>query len=172
MAARLATLVLLAPVFLGLLPFVVIALGGRIDRRLGLSPLRIGFAGRWLGAVLALAGFSLGLWSVGSQVDRGRGTPLPVMPTRELITGGPFRYCRNPMTLGTITAYLGVALIARTAAGATISLSLGAVLLAYLKTLEERELADRFGDAYLAYRRSTPFIIPRIALRTRRATGR
>jgi len=28
------------------------------------------------------------------------------MPTQELLTEGPFRYCRNPMTLGTILAYL------------------------------------------------------------------
>jgi len=39
-------------------------------------------------------------------LTRGRGTPLPVMPTQELLTEGPFRYSRNPMTLGTILAYL------------------------------------------------------------------
>ena len=66
------------------------------------------------------------------------------------------------MTLGAITAYLGIALTARTASGATIVLALAAGLLAYLKLLEERELADRFGEAYLAYPRSTPFIVPRL----------
>jgi protein-S-isoprenylcysteine O-methyltransferase Ste14 len=118
---------------------------------------------RIVGGLLTVLGFSLGLWSVEVQVDRGRGTPLPVMPTQELLTEGPFRYCRNPMTLGAILAYLGMAVAARTTAGTALVLSLAASLLVYLKRLEEGELAERFGEAYLAYRRETPFIIPRPA---------
>jgi protein-S-isoprenylcysteine O-methyltransferase Ste14 len=34
-------------------------------------------------------------------------------------------------------------------------------LILYLKQLEEKELAERFGEAYLQYRREVPFIIPR-----------
>lgn len=163
--AQIAVMIVVAPVFLGLLPALVGVVGRRIDRELGLSPLANGAARRVLGAALTTAGFSLGLWSVGAQLDRGRGTPLPMMPTQELLTDGPFRYCRNPMTLGAISAYLGIALAARTAAGTTITLSLAAVLLAYLRLLEERELAERFGEAYLAYKRSTPFIVPRLPRR-------
>ncbi len=156
-------MILVAPVFLGLLPFVVGVAGRRVDQAVGQPALRIGTVGRMLGAGLTIAGFSVGFWSVQHQLERGRGTPLPVMPTQVLLTDGPFRYCRNPMTLGAISAYLGIALMARTAAGASFALSLAAVLLAYLKLVEERELAERFGDTYLAYRRSTPFIIPRLA---------
>jgi len=87
------------------------------------------------------------------------------MPTQELLTEGPFGYCRNPMTLGTILAYLGMAVAVRTIAGTVLVLSLGASLLAYLKRLEEKELAERFGEAYLAYKRETPFIIPRLPRR-------
>ena len=86
---------------------------------------------------------------------------MPVMPTQELLTEGPFRYCRNPMTLGAILAYLGMAVAAGTIAGTGFVLSLAASLLVYLKRLEEGELAERFGEAYLAYKRETPFIIPR-----------
>jgi protein-S-isoprenylcysteine O-methyltransferase Ste14 len=65
------------------------------------------------------------------------------------------------MTLGTILAYLGLAVARGTTAGLVMVLALCASLLAYLKRLEERELAERFGEAYLAYKRETPFIIPR-----------
>ena len=78
---------------------------------------------------------------------------------------GPFRYCRNPMTLGTIVAYLGMAVAVGTIAGAALVLSLAGSLLVYLKRLEEGELAERFGEAYLAYKRETPFIIPRLPRR-------
>ncbi len=162
---RIAVMVPLGPVFLGLFPFIVAGVGPRLDRRLGVAPLRIGTAGRVLGCVLTVVGFALGFWSVSAQLDRGRGTPLPLMPTQELLTEGPFRYCRNPMTLGTILAYAGIALAARTATGMAFVLSLAGALLAYLKRLEEPELAERFGEPYLAYRRTTPFIVPRLPAR-------
>jgi len=41
-------------------------------------------------------------------------------------------------------------------------------LLVYLKRLEEGELAERFGEAYLAYKREVPFIIPRLPKRAAR----
>ena len=107
-ARRIAITLLAGPVFLGLLPFLVAGVGPRLDRRLGLPSLKIGRVNRVLGGLLTVLGFGLGFWSVVTQLDRGRGTPLPVMPTQELLTEGPFRYCRNPMTLGTILAYLGI----------------------------------------------------------------
>jgi len=164
-ATRLAVMIPAGPVFLGLLPFLVTGVGPRIDRRLGLPPVGLGPANRVLGGLLAVVGFALGLWSVNTQMSRGRGTPLPVMPTQELLTEGPFRYCRNPMTLGTILAYLGLAVARGTIAGAALVISLAASLLVYLKRLEEGELAERFGEAYLAYKRETPFIMPRLPRR-------
>jgi protein-S-isoprenylcysteine O-methyltransferase Ste14 len=140
----------------------VAVVGPRVDRRLGLPPLRFGRVSRIFGGLLTVLGFSLGFWSVNTQLTRGRGTPLPVMPTQELLTEGPFRYCRNPMTLGTILAYMGMAVAAGTTAGTVVVMTLAASLLAYLKRLEEGELAERFGEAYLAYKRETPFIIPRL----------
>jgi protein-S-isoprenylcysteine O-methyltransferase Ste14 len=147
------------------LPFLVAGLGPRLDRRLGLEPIGIAPVNRVLGGLLTVLGFSLAFWSIDAQLGRGRGTPLPVMPTQELLTDGPFRYCRNPMTLGTILAYLGMAVAARTTTGTAIVISLAASLLVYLKRLEEGELAERFGEAYLAYKRETPFIIPRLPRR-------
>jgi protein-S-isoprenylcysteine O-methyltransferase Ste14 len=69
------------------------------------------------------------------------------------------------MTLGTILAYLGIAVDVGTVAGTGLVLSLSASLLVYLKRLEEGELAERFGEAYLAYKREVPFIVPRPARR-------
>jgi protein-S-isoprenylcysteine O-methyltransferase Ste14 len=161
-ATRIAALLPAGPVFLGLIPFLVAGIGPRLDRRLRLRPLGIGSVNRIIGGLLAILGFSLAFRSIDLQLNRGRGTPLPVMPTQELLTDGPFRYCRNPMTLGTILGYLGIAIAARTTAGTLMVLSLAASLLAYLKRLEEGELAERFGEAYLAYKRETPFIIPRL----------
>jgi protein-S-isoprenylcysteine O-methyltransferase Ste14 len=152
-------------VFLGLLPFLVARVGPRLDRRLGLPALAVGRVSRAVGGLLTVTGFALGLWSVITQLTRGRGTPLPVLPTQELLTGGPYRYSRNPMTLGTILAYLGIAVAVGTTAGSVLVLGPAALLVVYLKRLEEGELAERFGEAYLAYRRDVPFMIPRLPRR-------
>ncbi len=161
-STRIAVLLPVGPVFLVLLPLLVAGVGPRLDRRLGLPSPGARSVTLIFGGFLTVLGFSLGFWSVNTQLTRGRGTPLPVMPTQDLLTEGPFRYCRNPMTLGTILAYLGLAVARGTTAGLVMVLALGASLLTYLKRLEERELAERFGEAYLAYKRETPFIIPRL----------
>jgi protein-S-isoprenylcysteine O-methyltransferase Ste14 len=164
---RIAVLLPLGPVFLALLPFLVAGVGPRLDRRLGLPSLRIPRVSRVLGGLLVVVGFALGFWAIVAQLDRGRGTPLPVMPTQELLTDGPFRYCRNPMTLGTILAYLGIAVAVGTTAGTAFVLALASLLIIYLKRLEEGELTERFGEPYLAYKRDVPFIIPRLNVRRR-----
>lgn len=159
---RVAITLLAGPVFLGLLPWLVAVAGPRLDHRLGLHPLPIPTVGRLVGGWLAATGFGLGFWTVSTQLDRGRGTPLPVMPTQVLLTDGPYRYCRNPMTLGAILAYLGLALATRTRAGLAFVLGFGMTLVVYLKRLEEHELVARFGEPYLTYRRATPFLVPRL----------
>lgn len=158
---RIAVMLLAGPVFLGLLPFVVAGIGPRLDRRLGLRRIRIRGLSTVVGALLVVVGFSLGFWSNLVQVTRGRGTPLPVMPNQELVIDGPYRYCRNPMTLGAVLAYLGIGIAVGTVVGTAMVLGFAGSLLAYLKRVEEGELAERFGEPYLAYKREVPFLISR-----------
>lgn len=86
---------------------------------------------------------------------------MPVMPTQKLVVIRPFTYCRNPMTLGTILAYLGVCVWIGSISAVVIVLIFTILLLLYVKLLEEKELEARFGAEYLEYKRNTPFILPR-----------
>ncbi len=151
--------------FLYLLPLAITRGGASIDQKLGLPPIDFGTINHILGGVLMVLGFSFALWSIYDQFSRASGTPLPMLPTQKLLVGGPFRYCRNPMTLGTIVAYLGIGVYAGTIAGIGMVLLFGLLLVLYLKLLEEKELTERFGEAYLAYKREVPFIIPRLPRR-------
>lgn len=159
---RIVALALAGVLFLGLLPYLILVMGPRLDRRIRLGGLRPSPASLVVGSILIVAGLTFALWSIVVQVTRGRGTPLPVLPTQELLTAGPYRYCRNPMTLGTILAYLGMSIAAATATGAAFVLGLGGLLVLYLKRVEEKELAERFGEDYVTYLRAVPFIVPRI----------
>jgi protein-S-isoprenylcysteine O-methyltransferase Ste14 len=158
---RIAASLLAGVLFVILLPYGIVTAGPSLDRTLGLPSFRIGMVNALPGVLLMAAGLFFAWWSILTQLTRGRGTPLPLMPTQELLTKGPFRYCRNPMTLGTILAYQGIAIVAGTIAGIGLVTGFAALLMLYLKRIEEWELTERFGEAYLAYKREVPFIIPR-----------
>jgi protein-S-isoprenylcysteine O-methyltransferase Ste14 len=164
-AARVIALLPAGVLFLLLIPYTLLVISPSLDARLGLDRLSPSPAGFIIGALLLAVGLLFAQWSIFIQFTHGRGTPLPMIPTQRLITTGPFRYCRNPMTLGTILAYLGLSIAAATTVGIILVVACAALLLTYLKRMEEGELAERFGEEYLAYRRDVPFIIPRIRRR-------
>jgi protein-S-isoprenylcysteine O-methyltransferase Ste14 len=151
--------------FLILIPYILLVVSPSLDARLGLDRLSPGPASFIIGAILVVVGLFFAQWSILVQFTHGRGTPLPMIPTQRLITSGPFQYCRNPMTLGTILAYLGLSIAAATIVGVILVAALAALLLLYIKRMEEKELAERFGEEYLAYKRDVPFIIPRMPRR-------
>ncbi len=158
---RLAALVVEGGFFLVLLPAGIVVAGRALDARFHLPSIPDATWLMVISALLALAGLALGIWSVIVQFTRGRGTPAPVMATQKLIIQPPYTFCRNPMALGTIALYLGIALLARSPAAIVLVVLFSALLLLYIKFAEEKEMEARFGDSYDAYRRQTPFLIPR-----------
>jgi protein-S-isoprenylcysteine O-methyltransferase Ste14 len=154
-------LVVLAPIFLILLPFILIKLGASIDQWLHWSPIWYEPLNLILGCLLIGAGLTFAFWSNYSQFTLGRGTPVPLMATQKLIIQPPYSFCRNPMALGAILMYLGVAVLFGSM-GAVVLVLLGAgCLLTYIKRIEEREMEIRFGQEYQEYKKQTPFLIPR-----------
>ena len=158
---RYVLLLILVPVFLIILPTTLIALGSKIDQWLQWSPILYEPFNLILGWLLSVASWTFAMWSIYSQFTLGRGTPVPLMATQKLIIQPPYSYCRNPMALGAIGMYLGVAILFGSM-GAVVLVLLGAgCLLTYIKRIEEREMEIRFGEAYLVYKHKTPFLIPR-----------
>jgi protein-S-isoprenylcysteine O-methyltransferase Ste14 len=142
-------------------PFAVVYLSLFLDRKLGLDVFRGQTIALIFGVLFVIEGFAFAAWSVVTQYRKGKGTPSPLMPTRRLVVEGPFALCRNPMTFGTFFFYLGVSLLAGSPMATVVTIFLSSSLLVYVKTIEEKELEARFGQAYLAYRDRTSFIIPR-----------
>lgn len=150
-----------ALIFLVLLPALLSRSGGWLDHRLGLPSLRRPPFSGLLGGVMVVTGWLYAMWSIAVQFVHGRGTPVPAMATQELVAAGPYAHTRNPMALGTILMYAGVAVV-RGSLGALMLVAAGAVaLLTYIRRFEEREMVLRFGQSYIDYRARTPFLIPR-----------
>jgi protein-S-isoprenylcysteine O-methyltransferase Ste14 len=148
--------------FLGIFPVSLFYFSPLLDRQFGWPPLAFGVINSILGCALAVAGYLFGGWAVYVQFTLGRGTPVPLMATQQLIIQKPYNYCRNPMALGAIVAFLGIAVLAGSISAVAIVLILSILLLTYIKTLEEKEMELRFGEPYREYRKRTPFIMPRL----------
>jgi protein-S-isoprenylcysteine O-methyltransferase Ste14 len=78
-------------------------------------------------------------------------SPVPWKPSPELISGGPYRFTRNPMYLGMTLFELGLG-----AALNNLWISLFAPLALLIVHLiavrpEERYLSEKFGEPYKAY---------------------
>ncbi|MFM7056159.1 MAG: methyltransferase family protein [Planctomycetota bacterium] len=118
--------------------------------------------------ITAFAGFSgLGLASAWSMVWHGRGTPLPTDQASCLVTGGPYAIVRNPMAVAGIGQGLCLAGVFESIPLLAYSL-LGAIAWhLVVRPLEERDLRDRFGQAYADYCQRVCCWVPRAFFRRR-----
>ncbi len=158
---RLVALAVEGVFFLVALPLALIAVGSSLDQWLQLVPIRYDYINLILGGLLIVAGWLFAVWSIDVQFTLGRGTPVPLMATQKLIVQPPYSYCRNPMALGAIVMYLGAAILFGSIGAVALVLLGTALLLTYIKRVEEKEMEIRFGQEYLEYKQRTPFLIPR-----------
>jgi len=165
---RITALIPAGLLFLLLIPYLLVVQAPKLDPLLGFPHLFFGTANLVIGILLLACGAFFALWSIIAQFTLAAGTPLPMLPTRKLLINGPFKLCRNPMTLGTILAYTGVAVLVGSLSSFLFVMLFFAALLCYLKFLEEKELAERFGQEYLEYKAAIPFIIPRVTVKKAR----
>jgi protein-S-isoprenylcysteine O-methyltransferase Ste14 len=111
--------------------------------------------GEWrapLGLTLVLSFFAWNGWSLWLFRRHQTGL-LPGQATHTMIEEGPYRLSRNPLYVGLLALYLGLALLAPTLWG--LVLFPAAVLLVRWGAIrpEERFLHERFGAPYDDYAR-------------------
>jgi purine nucleosidase len=111
------------------------------------------------GCLLALAGAALVLWSRAELGSAWSFVPMADQGT-DFVTTGPYRLVRHPI-------YLGLSLLAMGAAVAFDSWpAVAVVFFAIVPTfvwrarVEEKLLADTFGERYAVYRKQTRMIVP------------
>lgn len=146
--------------FLGLLSMAMLALGiGWVSADWG--KIRFGWLNQVLGPALTVGGLALVGWSVRVQYVLGQGTPAPKVATQKLVTQGPYAYSRNPMTLGALFMYLGIGIWMGSGVVVLLTVIVFSALLTFIYFHETRELTERFGESYLEYKKTVPFLIPR-----------
>lgn len=145
-------LILVPGLLVGYIPLACLLTGAQI---------RTG-AFSYLAFLLWLPGGVILVWSFWDFLARGRGTPAPIDPPRELVISGFYRYVRNPMYVGVFFMLMGHFLwfgywgLLAYAGFFCIPVHLFVVL------YEEPNLKKRFGMDYEKYLQKVPRWFPRL----------
>jgi protein-S-isoprenylcysteine O-methyltransferase Ste14 len=125
-------------------------------------------AGGMAGVLLrpfGLIPLGLGLFLFAHSLKRfareGEGTLAPWDPPRKLVVRGPYRFVRNPMISGVLLILLGEAMLYQSPAIAIWAVTFFAINAIVIPLIEEPQLRDRFGAAYIEYCNNVPRLIPR-----------
>ncbi len=109
---------------------------------------------RAFGVVPIAAGVWLNLAADRAFKERGT-TVKPFEQSSALVTDGAFRLTRNPMYLGMVVILIGVALIFVALTPFLVAAGFAAIMETRFIPVEERMLAETFGDEWTAYRDRT-----------------
>lgn len=135
----------------GYIPLVLLRNGPRVETGI--------FA--FLAFPLWLIGSIILLWCFWDFTFKGRGTPAPIVPPKELVATGFYRYVRNPMYVGILAILIGHFLWF-----GYWNLLIYAILVfiafhTFVAYYEEPTLKRKFGAAYEDYLKRVPRWIPR-----------
>jgi protein-S-isoprenylcysteine O-methyltransferase Ste14 len=112
-----------------------------------------------LAIVFGCAGAATRVWGaayLGSSIVHSG-----AMHGNAVMAGGPYRFVRNPLYLGTWMFSLGISIL-MPPSGAIFFLAANAIFYLRLILGEEAWLAQRLGEPYQEYRRLVPRFVPRL----------
>ena len=150
-----ALFLILAPgIVAGFVPWLIS--GWKVQPLLGFRFIRV------VGILVVAVSILALLESFARFALQGLGTPAPILPTRNLVVNGLYRYVRNPMYLAVVLVILGQAMILGNVSllvyGALVWLIFHVFVLAY----EEPTLRRTFGPEYDAFCANVHRWIPRL----------
>lgn len=82
-------------------------------------------------------------------------TVTPFVESSALVTGGMYRFSRNPMYLGFVLVLLGIAILMRSLTPFVIIPVFMVLIQTLFIRIEERMLAAKFGTQYISYAKKT-----------------
>lgn len=117
------------------------------------SPLGPAFT--WIGWALVGAGIALILWAA-LQFRRAATTIIPGKAPSALVSGGPYRYSRNPIYLADVLILAGIALIVGSPLALLLVVPFQQVMLRLFILPEEAILERDLGRAYTDFKVRVP----------------
>lgn len=112
----------------------------------------------WTGALVTAVGLSFAVWArlyLGGNWSQA----VTVKEDHQLVTSGPYALVRHPIYTGFLLGFAGCAVALGEVRGLVAVAIVLAVLVQKLR-LEEKWMAEKFGDTYRAYRRRVRALVP------------
>ena len=116
----------------------------------------------YLAFLLWLIGVIVLLWCFWDFLTKGRGTPAPIDPPKELVITGLYNYVRNPMYVGVLITIIGHFLWFKTIWMIVYAAVVFLAFNLFVTLYEEPHLKKTFGAAYEDYTKKVPRWIPRV----------
>jgi protein-S-isoprenylcysteine O-methyltransferase Ste14 len=108
-----------------------------------------------VGFIFVGLGFALG--ALAARRFRLAGTHLdPGRPSSQLVVTGPYRYTRNPIYIGLVLVYFGLAIALTSVWVLLLLIPVLLILQRGVVAREEAYLERKFGDSYRKYRSRVP----------------
>ncbi len=115
----------------------------------------------WAAVPFWIVGIAVVVWCAADFVRKGRGTPIPLDPPKELVVSGLYHFVRNPMYVGALLVQVGTIIWFGTLAQAVYWFFLFIGFNLFIRANEEPYLRKLFGARYEAYCQAVPRWIPR-----------
>jgi len=104
----------------------------------------------------------LGLSSAYVLVKNGEGTPLPADQTKKLVVKGTYKFVRNPMAIAGMGQGIAIAIYFGSVHILFYTLLGGIVWHTVVRPIEEKDMLQRFGDAYATYHKKVGLWFPKL----------
>lgn len=137
-------------------------LGTRADRVLGWQRIVHEPWNYLIFLALFASGIFIVWYTYGYLAIMGKGSPATHLGgTHRLVTTGPFALCRHPSIIGKFLGVLGLGFLVGSPTFLFIIIPLLTTYsLLTARFMQERRCVELWKDDYLAYRRSTPLVLP------------
>lgn len=131
-----------------LIPIKLTTLNGRFTFGFGYA--------RYLGVIPVLIGISIFFFCIKDFIFKGKGTPAPYHPPKELVANGLYKFTRNPIYVGVLFVLFGEILLFESFILLFYSCLIFLIFHIFVITFEEPYLKSNFGNSYENYCNSVP----------------
>ena len=114
------------------------------------------------GLLVALIGQSIRVMTIGLDYIIRGGKDKKVY-AEDLVTGGLFSHCRNPLYVGNILMILGLGIMANSLIFVLVIVPVFVLFYQAIVRAEEHFLRNKFGDAYRAYQQDVNRWVPSLS---------
>ena len=140
--------VLMGGAVMVLIPIKLLSLSYKLSVEIGLL--------RCFGVIPVLIGIIILSWCLWEFILKGKGSPAPYHPPKELIVSSLYRFTRNPMYVGVICVLLGEAFLFESALLLLYTVVIFLIFHMWIIITEEPYLRSTFGEPYTRYYESVP----------------